>query len=105
MSSETVELTITWPRTLSFLALRYERQGWQAGLRAGPSVRDETGSSLEGMSAYAYGETPQAAFDAAVARMHELIAEINREIPLRAQPKLRQSESAQKEELLALLGL
>lgn len=99
-------LHVTLPVNLQFLSLSLQRDGWHAVLRCDDSWFDDTGQSLFGMAGTGKSEDgPQQAINAAVARINELVAEINEEIPLRKERQKPVKASAEVSDLLGLLGL
>lgn len=101
-------LTITIPERMELCSLRFERAGWTATLSLDDSWLDDSGQSLYAMRAFPVENfaTPQEAIDAAEKEAHALIAEINREIPLRKPLRgLPSRIDAEVDELKGLLGL
>lgn len=98
------ELRVTYPSNLELISLSHQRDGWHAHLRCDDSWHDDTGQSLFAMGGTGKAEEgPQAAIAAAVKRIEELVREINEEIPLRKENRMKKEAGA--EEILALLGL
>lgn len=97
-------LHLSWPANLQLVSVSLQRAGWFAVLRCDDSWKDDTGQSLYGMAGTGKSEDgPQPAINAAVIRIEELVAEINEEIPLRKENRMKKEAGA--EEILALLGL
>ena len=100
-------LLIEWPKNLQLLSISFQRDGWYATLRCDDTWFDDTGQSLFAMASHGKGLTAQHAVHSAVSRVHELVAEINAEIPLRKEhrPMVSKSVKEEADELSALLGL
>ena len=107
-------LNVVYPDDLQLLSLSFQRDGWHCTLRCDDSWKDDTGQSLFAMAAHGKSEDgPQKAINAAVARVYELVAEINAEIPLRKENRameqrlktLSKTQREEVDELSALLGL
>lgn len=98
-------LQVTYPTDLELLSISHQRDGWYAVLRCDDSWKDDTGQSLFAMAGTGKGESPQEAVASAVMRIEELVAEINREIPLRKENRPRKTPSQEADEIFALLNL